>query len=575
MARKPHTYIVPSNYAQIKDLRAKEAIEIKNCPYIQDYVKLRKYQTIGCLNMAICTRMVLGDDPGLGKTLQTLAAYSIIKNHDPSMKLLVVTTKSSMRQWGSEVTKFLQGISHHVLEGDYKPKGAKKKLKGLDARKAQYKDHTETDILITGYYPLQVEYNLLSENRGDNYMVVYDECQAFKNANTQAFIGAEYVAERAKRVYGLSATPIKNKLIEFYNIFKVIVPGLFPNITAFKDEFTIQEFKMVPRKGGKPMMIKEVVDYKNLDQYRKIIDPYFLKRLADDVASDLPGIIAKLIQIEMTPAQKKLYKEALAGIVYQRKIQQRHFEIQEKLENDPNPSQKLIDMAEMLEEKYEEILSGDFLKNNKASALVYCQLVANGPGWIEEEGKSAKEEYFKDLLEGELYGNKVIVFTRFKSGITRLEKILDNLGVGHARVTGDEGDKEREEAMRAFQDKESNTQVIFITQAGSAAINLQTASVMMFYDTPWSFGDLVQTIGRARRIGSEHQNVMVYYMACLETIDYRVLDVQIAKQKLSDKIIGSQARGALEFDGYKSKLDEKSLSEKGEVDILFDEVFRV
>lgn len=573
MAKIPHTYTVPSNFPQIQQLRKNKSLIISPCKYIAETTKLRDYQTIGTLNLALMTRSILGDDPGLGKTIQALVAYAILKSKDPSVKLLVVTTKSAIRQWGKEIKKFLNGVSYHVLANEYRSVHGGKKEVGSKARALQYKELKHIDVFICGYYPVSEEYTLLAESRSEKFVVIFDECQAFKNDNTKAFVGSEFLAQNAYRVYGLTATPIKNKLMEFYNIFKVIVPGLFPRITAFKTQFTIQEMKMIPQRGGRPRMIPQIVDYKNLDEFRSIIEPYFLKRFADEVATDLPRIVARKIEVEMNPVQKKVYAEAVAGIIAEKKVRDRYFTMQETLAATPNPTEKMIEEASKLQDKYEEILSGDFLSKNKGAALVSCQLAANGPAWLGEEGPSAKEEAFEDLMEGELYGSKVIVFTRFKSGIPRLTAILDKLSIKWCRVSGDENDKQREKSMEQFQDKDSGIDVILITQAGSAAINLQISGVEVFYDSPWSFGDLVQIIGRARRIGSEHSTVVTYHMACKGTIDDRVIDVLRGKKKLSDTVVGAQAKGTLEFDGEDYEVDDSLMSERGEEDILFDAIF--
>lgn len=577
---KPHKYVVPSNYDQIKKVRDSGKLSVKSCPYLKESTQLRDYQTVGCLNMAIINHMILADDPGLGKTLETLTAYGIAKNANKKLKLVVFTTKSSKSQWGGEIDRFMVGISYHVLQNNYKPKGSKKKLTGREARLSQYEEMVpEVDVFITGYYPLQIEPHQLAQAFGEDTMIVFDEVQALKNHKSKAHLGAEIIVKSATRVYGLTATPIKNRLLEFYYIFRIIVPDLFPGVTKWRDEFTIQEMKFIPQKGGKPKRVKEIKDYKNLDLFKSIIDPYFLKRSAEDVAKDLPGIISKKIEVQMSPAQARLYADAIAGIVYEGRVRQTYHQMMSKVEeaeeSGTDLSEKFMGRYERICEKYEEILAGDFLKKNKNSALGFCQLISNGPQWLDpnEEGSSSKEEAFSDLMDGELYGSKVIVFTRFKSGIYRLRAITDKLGLKSVRVTGDENDKQRTEAMRVFQDKESDVEVIFITEAGSAAINLQTSGVLVFYDTPWSWGDLVQIIGRARRLGSDHANVLVYHMSSIGTIDDRVLDVLVMKKKLNEKILGVQASGALAFNGVVADVPDDFIDERGEVNILFDEIF--
>jgi superfamily II DNA/RNA helicase len=50
--------------------------------------------------------------------------------------------------------------------------------------------------------------------------------------------------------------------------------------------------------------------------------------------------------------------------------------------------------------------------------------------------------------------------------------------------------------------------VIVLNAAGGESLDLQTASIVLFYDLPWSWTELQQVIGRARRIGSPHEKVL-------------------------------------------------------------------
>jgi SNF2 family DNA or RNA helicase len=559
----------PSNWDTVKKIRKSKTASLKPSIYLKPETNLRYYQTVGVLNALLTKRMILGDGAGLGKTLQMITAYAVLKEKQPQWKLLVVAQKSSMEQWGEEFDKFTKGLSYHVLKKNYKPEGASRQLSGFKARKAQYDEKKDVDVLVVGYHAVKEDYKFLIENRGDTFMVVYDECQEFKNHKTQAFHGAEEIASRASRVYGLTATPIKNRLVEFYYILKVIVPGLFPKITKFKDIYTKQELKMIPSKGG-PKYMKQIVGYKNLLDFKTTIEPYFLIRRTADVSDELPKIISKKISVEMTAPQRKLYAEALSGVVYKKKLQEKYFTALEKFEMLDDPTDRQETDMEELKERYELSLSKDGNVNAKAASLTYCQLIANGPEWIDETGKSEKEEEFKRQLEGELADQKMIVFTRFATGIPRLEKICKDLGIGTTRITGAEDGDQRTKNRLKFQDPDSGVDVIFITYAGSAGINLQKAGLLMFFDTPWSFGDLYQIIGRAQRLGSEHKNVIVMHMITEGTVDEHVLEILEGKKKLNDQILGDIAEGSLEF----SKEDEVDLGyEEGEVDALYRSVF--
>jgi len=547
-------------------------------------VSLRYYQVVGCLHLLCLARMVLGDAVGLGKTLQVIAAYAYMLLKDPMMKLLVVTPKSAMFQWAQEFDKFTTGISVHVLLDKYavskdgmtygsvdelKASGKPyRTLANFEARKAQY-DHVQAQVFITGYFSVQEDYEFLIANRGLKFAVAFDEIQACKNDRTKTHFGAEKIAQSATRVYGMSATLIKNRLEEAYNIYKLVVPGLFGSKQKFYQQYTIRKKKSIFRKGKK-RYFNEIVGYVNLDDFRDKIDPYFLIRRTREVAAELPRLISKRVDIEMFPEQHNLYKMALSGELYRKVIKQRYFEFKEKFDANPTPTEKERETMTKLATQYDVSMTAMGLQDSKIAALTFCQLVSNGPAWIREEGDSAKEAEFKRLFDDELRDDKVIVFTRFKSGIVRLQGILDALEIKHVKIDGDMGAKERLDAQNAFQDVSQGISVMFITAAGSAAINLQSANVILFYDTPWSYGDLYQTIGRAQRIGSIYEHICLIHMVCRGTIDEHVIKILDGKKHLINDVMGDIAEGAIEF---KNEAMFSGTASEDEVDELFSSVF--
>jgi SNF2 family DNA or RNA helicase len=187
-------------------------------------------------------------------------------------------------------------------------------------------------------------------------------------------------------------------------------------------------------------------------------------------------------------------------------------------------------------------------------------MISNGPQLLNIKAESSKELEFERLMKEELANEKVILFTRFKSGIPYLEVICERNHIPYAKITGDVTSGDRLIAQHKFQD--TDCPLIFITTAGSAAINLQAASVIILYDTPWSYGDLVQTLGRAQRIGSLQEHILVIHFINKGTIDVRVISNVSGKKDLSDEILGDTAVGALDFTH-----NDESL-----VDLLFNDL---
>ena len=579
--------LIPSNFEFLKKLRVSKTASLKPCIHIKESTKLRYYQVIGSMHIMSLSRMILGDSAGLGKTLETIAAYAFLLQKDPTLKLLVVTPKSAMDQWAEEFVKFSKDIKVHVISNDFgrlknqnkyapldylKRKNIPhKKIKGFEARNIQYR-LVKANVLISSYFTVQEDYKFLIENRSPNYMVVYDEIQAIKNRKSKTHFGANEIAMKSARVYGLSATIIKNRLEEAYNIFRVVVPGLFGSVAKFNKNF-VKIKKMHTKKGKKKIFFNKIIGYKNLLEFRTIIEPYFLIRKTKDVASELPSIISKKVMLDMTDKQAELYKLALSGQVYRERVKTRYFEFRNYYDALTSPSEKDCVELEKLATAYSASLTVDGMRNNKIAALSFCQLTSNGPQWLDpkEVGESSKETEFKRLFDEELRAEKTIVFTRFKSGIPRLEAILDELEIKHTKITGDVIKDDRKKARLDFQDIKKDIPVIFITSAGSAALNLQAGNVILLYDCPWSYGDLYQTIGRAQRIGSIHPHVHVIHMVNRGTIDEHVLTILESKKELITEVMGDIAQGAIEFSGEDSVMFKE---DESTIDALFNSVFK-
>lgn len=377
-------------------------------------------------------------------------------------------------------------------------------------------------------YDIEVEDN-------HNYFAggtLVSNCTAVKNPESQTHHVFRELSIGADRVYGLTATLIKNNLTEGFGIYRVIVPDLFRTQKGFYRNYCVTRMQRIP---GSRRKIPVVIGHKasQIQAFRKVIDPYYLGRAKHHVADELPVLTIKDVSMPMEYSQHLYYQDALEG---------------------------LLTLNEGTEEEEER-------ETTKLTQLIYCQEIVNSPALIGNEVKSGKEDYFFQLLKEELEGEKVIVFTRFKEMVNRLQSLLEkdgwSLGIeqgpdgkwnpvesddsdfkGLVRITGDEGSEERDAGRRAFTDTEG-TQLIFLTMAGAEAINLQQARVMVFYDLPWSAGDYLQCLGRMIRIGSPHDRVYAIHLLSetpdgLKTIDHHVRDTLDKKMGYIEKTLGER-----------------------------------
>lgn len=555
-------------YETLKKVRASTTLTLKPTRHLRTEItdsrgnlislKLRYYQSQGIYHLLAMKRLILGDGTGLGKTAQTLGALAYLWDKEHSNKVIVVAPKSALRQWAAETARFTVGIRTIVVSGDYE----QRKKAYEDWASAPVGPDCERVMLIVNYAILVRDWDaeghrpLLPNGNPDpkapivpglldgltskaQVVTIFDEATAFKNQNTKTWQVCRFLADRSHRCYGLTATLLKNNLMEGFAIYKVIQPNLFSTKSQFMDDYC--RVQMQPVRGGRKIPI--VVGYRNLDVFRSKIDPFFLGRPKHAVSNELPTLITKDIICELSPAEDSKYAQALTGI---------------------------LELGDGEVKDYEQ--------SKTMTALIYCQQIANSLAMLkfqagDEVGNelldythtvkelSAKESTLIDLVTGELEGEKVIVYTRFASLVPRLQEILKKEGVNSVAITGRVKDTAnnpaRFKAQEAFQNPDSDIKVIFITDAGSEAINLQAASSMIFFDAPWSWGNYVQLLGRPIRIGSVHNTVVVYHLIAQrpgkflkdkKTIDDYTLDLLRSKKDLSDKVLGETVVGALEFE---------------------------
>jgi len=424
-------------------------------------------------------------------------------------------------QWAMEFDKFCVPGKINVIACKGSPAKREKIYKEFEAS-------TGPTVLVMGYATARRDIKFLQEWEG--FVLISDEATAFKNPSTQTYQVVRHLSSRASRFWALTATLIKNNLIEGYGIYSLVVPGLFPSTkNKFMNEYCLTRLQQIP---GSRRQIPVIIGYRKdqIARFREKIDPYFLSRAKFDVAKELPVLTIREHKCGMTREQKIKYEEALSG---------------------------LLEIDRTDEEK----------ETTTLTALIYCQEIVDHPDLIECEGGSDKmKELFDILEEGDLAEEKVIVFSRFRKMVDLLEKESKKKKIPCVRVTGDENEDERKEAMRAFQDPSSDTRVCFITEAAKEGINLQAAKALIFYDSPWSAGDYIQILGRMIRIGSKHDRCYAIHMVARGTIDVRVMGVLRKKMDLIEQVMGKRLKG--------EGMDDIVIGTENSIDDLFQAMVR-
>lgn len=515
---------------KLRDIRTRENLAIKPSRHLRTSfvasdgterpLKVRNYQVQMILHLLSMPRFIVGDDTGLGKTLSSIAACCYLWDREPDTAVVVLTKKSVVNQWADEVRRFTTGVEAFTAKGS-----PAQRRKAYDA----YKAHVGPKVIVMGYRTAVQDFTELQD--WSIGVMILDEATVVKNPTAQIHQVVRHLSapQTSKRCWGLTATLIKNNLVEGYGIYRVVVPGLFGmTATAFQNDYCIVQMQPI----GRGRKVPVVVGYRksDVDRFRLKIEPYYLGRPKHAVATELPALTSKVVKVGMTAAQHFKYQEALAGLL-------------------------------RVGEEEKEV--------TKLTAVTYCQEIVNHPALIQCDGDSEKLDALVEMVtDGDLDGEKVIVFTRFERMVTIGVKALEAAGVRCVRVTGAETEDQRADAQRAFQDPNSDVKVIWITTAGNDAINLQAAKALVFYDTPFSAGDFLQTLGRMIRIGSIHDRVLAVHLVAENTVDERVMTVMEKKMGLVEAVLGKRIKG----DGDDG-VDEVIRADR-EIDDLFEALRR-
>ncbi len=94
---------------------------------------------------------------------------------------------------------------------------------------------------------------------------------------------------------------------------------------------------------------------------------------------------------------------------------------------------------------------------------------------------------------------------------------------------------QRQQMVNAFNTNQIPVFLISL-KAGGTGLNLTSAEVVIHFDPWWNLSAQNQATDRAYRIG-QHNNVQVFQLIARNTIEEKIMQLQVQKQQLSDSII--------------------------------------
>ncbi len=411
------------------------------------------YQLEGIAFLMPRHHALLADEMGLGKTAQTILSLRLMFHSGMIRNALLVCPKPLVNNWSRELRTWAPDVPFEVLGGD------------LEERRAGWMV-SNCPLKLVNYELLTRDAVLVDDDRLRFDVVVLDEAQRIKNKESKT---AQVVCTlRRDRSWALTGTPIENKPDDLVNLFAFVDPGRIPPETPVK-------------------------------KLASLTSDCILRRVKEDVLTDMPPKTIRDAILELTPAQKEAYTLAEKdGVVRLNSL------------GDTITVQHVFELVMRLK----QICNFDPLT-----------------------GQSAKlEQLIADMTEVAESGRKAIVFSQYIEPLTTIARALEALGPlqYHGRIST----KERQLILDQFKTDKTKHLILMSYATGSVGLNLQFTNYVFLFDRWWNPAVEDQAINRAHRIGQKNP-VFVTRFISEGTIERKIADVLERKRQLFNELIDS------------------------------------
>lgn len=483
-------------------------------------------------------------DPGCGKTLGALSVYSVLKQNEPDLKLLVICPISLIHgAWVKEIEKFTD-YNWMDLHG-----GAEKFI--------EKKGGTHIYLLNFEYLVSVRKFNTLKEILSQkglcsrNWMVVIDESSKMKNH--QGVITSRLIGywEKKKFIPGikqfckyrieLSGTPAPNIEWEYWAQMKFLEDSILgENFYKFRNKyFNLQRGRdIIPGSIFNKAALREAFNngykYEFDENYRQEffdrIKPWCHVVKAKDCL-DLPETVDEYRVFDMEGEQARVYKEMKTEYIA---------EIKNIVSNPIAATDPAIE--NLTKEDYS---NGFIVANIILTKMMKLRQITSSFA-INDKGEAIPidtkiPEKLKILLEiiEEIGNEQIIIWCQFKWEIWTVVNALKNFGQV-AELHGGVLQDKRIEHINSFLENKSR---FLVANAASASHGLTfvNARYACYFSMDYSFEEYEQSRKRIHRYGQKN-NCVYYHILARNSVDEEILAIcqkKATKQMVAERFLKS------------------------------------
>lgn len=448
------------------------------------------YQAEGISRGLEWKRLFIGDEPGLGKTLQSIG----IVDEAGAYPCLVICPSSLKINWQREFDKF---TDRKALVLDDNVRTTWPYLLGMGMYHAAIVNYESLRKFfvwdVRAKKPFRLKDVVFSPEITRFRSVIIDESHRVKDPSAQQSIFTKGIASGKDYIILLSGTPVVNRPSDL--VSQLSIMG------------RLQEF------GGRTAFLERYGggDGSERRSGRRQTDDDDSPRNLDELSSRLYS--SCLIRREKAKVLAQLPEKTRCDLYVDIDNADEYMTAQE-------------DLALYLRE-YQRCTDSEVRQKMRMQALVRFMTLRS----IASMGKTAQAvDFVRVFLTS---GKPLIVFCSLHAIVDRMRQAFPDA----VSVTGRESMAMKQAAVDSFQAGRSRLIICSIKAAG-VGLTLTAASDVAFVEFPWTYADCCQCEDRAHRIGQK-DNVTCYYLIGRGTIDRTLYEIIQSKRAVANTIMAS------------------------------------
>lgn len=477
---------------------------------------------------------ILADEMGLGKTVQAISFLAHLSERGEDGPHLIIVPASTLDNWCREIKRWCPSMDFIMYYGNQDER--------LFIRDEVESTEDNPDIVITTY-------SIATGNAEDrkflrrlkcNYMIL-DEGHMLKNMQSQRYQGLMKLTSQRRLL--LTGTPLQNNLLELMSLLSFVMPSMFgERVQGIKMLFSYSRMKDEPGSN---------YERTTVEQAKRIMKPFVLRRLKKDVLQQLPAKHDHVIKCELTDDQRQFYNDNFLKCSKQFKQSNSASQYSNivmmlrKAANHPLLLRNLYQDRALLEmaKKYCKDLSHrdsepdlvfeDMTVMSDFELHCLCREEKNLASHCldkEQMLNSGKFVYLDSLLPELKEKNcRVLLFSQFTMVMDIIEVYLSDRRHRYLRLDGQTSVVERQNLIDQFNAEADIFVFLLSTKAGGLGINLTSANVVILHDIDFNPYNDKQAEDRCHRVGQTRE-VTVYRLIASNTIEEAML--QCAQNKL-------------------------------------------